>query len=166
MPAPPPLTVPDVALLSHPATLGATDDTYLTITPVADVAPTVSESDAKRIITTGSPLAYAAGPFVLFALAHVTEHGGGLLTVDTAPPLLDGRTFWVAAWEYNLENSFAMQWGCLGPNSNGEPVASTTAGPSLPPLEPHYYFAVLGDAQNGQAVTWQQDQSGYNLRNC
>lgn len=147
-------TAPD-GRLARPLTYGAPEVGELTLTPpTAGDHPVVSESTAREQVDNpdGSPL--TTGHVLLFALARVSAKGGSLSGTGTDPlPAYDSRLAWVGIYEVARTG---------GVHCPAEPYSPS----SLPPLQPHYYFAVLIDASTGQQVGWQEDESGLTTREC
>jgi hypothetical protein len=90
---------------------------------------------------------------VLFTLARATAPMVGWSGTSTAP-VFRSTLAWVGVFE-------------VDPNApHSCPGGPPTSPVSLPPLQEHYYFAVLVDATTGAEGTWNEDMSGLLMRQC
>jgi hypothetical protein len=90
---------------------------------------------------------------VLFTLARATASMLGWEGTGAAP-MFRSTLAWVGVFE-------------VDPNAPHSCPAEPAPTPvSFPPLQPHYYFAVLVDATTGAQATWNEDMSGLLMRQC
>lgn len=142
------------AELAAPVTFGTgTADELLTLAPPGDdTRAVVPESVARNDVDhpSGSPKLLRQ---VLFTKARATAAMlGGSGT--GAPVAFRSTLAWVAVFE-------------VDPHSPHSCPAQPAPSPvSLPPLQAHYYFAVLVDATTGAQATWNEDASGLVMRQC
>jgi hypothetical protein len=112
----------------------------------------IDEATARRLV--GHPLANSGTGrrLVFFGLGRVTVEG--LLTEGTPATGYKNRLAWVGVY----------QLGVLGAHGcPGQPIGPV---PSLPPVQKHYYNAVIVDPTTGQQALWSEDASGQLLRDC
>jgi hypothetical protein len=126
----------------------------LTIAPAGDNAKAVvPESVARHDVD--HPLAGAPNLLhpVLFTLARATASMLGWEGTGAAP-VFRSTLAWVGVFE-------------VDPNAwHGCPAEPAPTPESFPPLQAHYYFAVLVDATTGAQATWNEDESGLLMRQC
>jgi hypothetical protein len=124
---------------------------------------TIDASTARRAVEQptqlgdhGDKVAIGLPPdrrLILFGLRRVTEYG---LTGDGTArvPRYTNRLAWVGVY----------QLGSIGPHSCVPPQGPVA---SLPPVQKHYYDAVIIDPATGYLLdTWNEDASGQILRDC
>lgn len=122
--------------------------------PAATDHPQVAEAVARQQIDHPLSAPTTTGSVLLFELARVTVAGGSLGSSGTGPiQQFDNRLAWVGIYEVARNGSVKCP---------AEPYSPS----SLPPLEAHYYFAVLVDATDSTTATWQEDESGLTMRQC
>jgi len=114
--------------------------------------PAVSESEARREVDHPFSAPELAHP-VMFALTRATAalvgwQGNG------AAPVFRSTLAWVGVFEIDRNAPHSCPGG---------PPASPQ---SMPPLQAHYYFAVLVDATTNAQATWNEDESGLLMRQC
>lgn len=124
--------------------------------PPAGATASVSERRARQMIEHPFAAPALAGALQTFGLADVTISGTPGLSVQgsAAVPKLTHVLAWVGVYEMTQDTN---THGC-NPNA---PVPA-----SLPPLLPHYYFAVIVNATTGQELVWMEDDAGLNIRRC
>lgn len=89
---------------------------------------------------------------VLFMLVRATASSIGWS--GAAAPVFNSTLAWVGVFE-------------VDPNAeHGCPAEPAPTPASFPPLQAHYYFAVLVDATTGAQATWNEDMSGLLMRQC
>jgi hypothetical protein len=112
----------------------------------------IDEATARRSV--GHPFATSGTGrrLVFFGLGRVTVDG--LATEGTQISVYKNRLAWVGVY----------QLGSLGAHScPGQRIGPV---PSLPPVQKHYYNAVIVDPTTGQQALWSEDASGQLLRDC
>jgi hypothetical protein len=126
-------------------------DELLTLTPpgIGD-SPAVPESVARSDVDHPFSAPTLLKP-VLFTLARATA---SMIGWEGATPTFQSTLAWVGVFE-------------VDPNAeHGCPAEPAPIPASFPPLQAHYYFAVLVDAATGAQATWNEDMSGLLMRQC
>lgn len=139
------------ALVSARAFGTGSADELLTLTPprVGD-RPLVPESVARSDVDHPFSAPILLRP-VLFTLARATA---SMIGWEGATPTFQSTLAWVGVFE-------------VDPNAeHGCPAEPAPIPASFPPLQSHYYFAVLVDATTGAQATWNEDMSGLLMRQC
>jgi hypothetical protein len=149
--SPAPVATSGAALVSAHAFGTGSADELLTLTPprIGD-RPVVPESVARSEVDHPFSAPILLKP-VLFTLARVTA---SMIGWEGATPTFQSTLAWVGVFEVDPN----AEHGCPA-----EPASTPT---SFPPLQAHYYFAVLVDAATGAQATWNEDMSGLLMRQC
>ena len=113
----------------------------------------VSRSKAKHAVEHPFAAPDLAGPLRQFGLAKVTADGLAWQG-DGPKPTYNDRLAWIGIYEI----SKTAEHSCP---ASGGPVPT-----NLPPVQAHYYFAVIVDPVTGQQATWNEDMSGLLIRDC
>jgi len=113
----------------------------------------VSRSKAKHAVEHPFAAPDLAGPLRQFGLARVTVDD--LAWQGDGPrPTYNHRLAWVGIYEI----SKTAEHSC--------PAAGGPVPTDLPPVQAHYYFAVVVDPVTGQQATWNEDMSALLIRDC
>ena len=140
--------------LTTPRTFGiGSADALLTLTPPGPSdKPAISAEQARSEVAHPDGAPRLLKP-VLFTLARATATLIGW-SGSGAAPLFNSTLAWVGVFE-------------VDPNSPHHCPAEPAASPqSMPPLQAHYYFAVLVNATTNAQATWNEDESGLLMRQC
>lgn len=113
----------------------------------------VSRSTARHSVEHPFAAPELASGLKSFGLAYVTGDSFSTEGFDS-PPTYKHRLAWVGIYEISKSGDHSC------------PRAGVSLPANLPPVLPHYYFAVLVDATTGQQSTWNEDMSGLLLRDC
>lgn len=130
---------------------GTGDPLKLTWTTAAGNHVEISEAVAKHDVLHPFSKPVLAGGIRRFGLARVTATGG--LASQISPIGYHQQLAWVGIFEIDQNAPHSCP-----------PTAPSPS--SLPPVRPHYYFAVLVNAATGAVSTWNEDMSGLMLRQC
>jgi hypothetical protein len=151
--SPAPVAMSGAAFVSARAFGTGSADELLTLTPpgIGD-RPVVPESAARTEVDHPLSAPTLLKP-VLFTLARATASMLGW-EGTAAAPVFRSTLAWVGVFE-------------VDPNAeHGCPAEPAPTPASFPPLQAHYYFAVLVDATTGAQATWNEDMSGLLMRQC
>ena len=107
-------------------------------------------SKAQQLTSGPSPI----GSVSYSGLALITADGGAIGGFGPSVPDVRGELAWVFVYEIPKNPPH---------HCPAEPPSAVT---SFPPLLPHYYSAIIVNAETGQTATWQEDESGLLERLC
>lgn len=113
----------------------------------------IDEETARRSVEHPFATSGTGRRLVFFGLGRVTADG--LASEGPAPP---------PAYKHRLAWVGVYQLGSLGPHSC--PGQRLGAVASLPPVQKHYFDAVIVDPTTGRQAFWSEDASGALLRDC